>query len=132
MPQTASSGKTSGGHFDLEPVLFSNDTIPRRAADECLDVVDQLVGHDLHGVAARPGGMGGQETVPHLRRIRADLPVLVMSGYADNSGLADHGRHGFDGGLPKPFAIPELRTAIAEASARRSTRPRADRQRRIG
>jgi len=75
-----------------------------------------------------PGGMGGQETVPHLRRIRADLPVLVMSGYADNSVLADHGRHGFDGVLPKPFAIPDLRTAIAEVNARRSTRPRADRQ----
>jgi PAS domain S-box-containing protein len=72
-----------------------------------------------------PGGMGGQETVPHLRRIRLDIPVLVMSGYADNSVLADHGRHGFDGVLPKPFAIPDLRTAVEEVSARRSAGPRA-------
>jgi len=72
-----------------------------------------------------PGGMGGQETVPHLRRIRHDIPVLVMSGYADNSVLADHGRHGFDGVLPKPFAIPDLRTAVEEVSARRAARPRA-------
>jgi len=72
-----------------------------------------------------PGGMGGQETVPHLRRIRHDIPVLVMSGYADNSVLADHGRHGFDGVLPKPFAIPDLRTAVEEVNARRSARPRA-------
>ncbi len=72
-----------------------------------------------------PGGMGGQETVPHLRRIRTDIPVLVMSGYADNSVLADHGRHGFDGVLPKPFAIPDLRTAVEQVSARRSARPRA-------
>lgn len=74
-----------------------------------------------------PGGMGGQETVPHLRQIRPDVPVLVMSGYADNSVLADHGRHGFDGVLPKPFSIPDLRTAVEEVNARRSTRPRADR-----
>jgi two-component system cell cycle sensor histidine kinase/response regulator CckA len=66
-----------------------------------------------------PGGMGGQETVPHLRRVRPDIPVLVMSGYADNSVLADHSRHGFDGVLPKPFAIPDLRTAIEEVTARR-------------
>ncbi len=72
-----------------------------------------------------PGGMGGQETVPHLRRIRADIPVLVMSGYADNSVLADHGRHGFDGVLSKPFAIPDLRTAVEEVNARRSIRPRS-------
>ena len=72
-----------------------------------------------------PGGMGGQETLPHLRRIRPDIPVLVMSGYADNSVLADHGRYGFDGVLPKPFAIPDLRTALDEVTARRSARPRA-------
>ncbi|MGE0864640.1 MAG: ATP-binding protein [Vicinamibacterales bacterium] len=71
-----------------------------------------------------PGGMGGQETVPHLRQMRADIPVLVMSGYADNSVLADHGRHGFDGVLPKPFAIPDLRTAVEQVNARRSARPR--------
>lgn len=75
-----------------------------------------------------PGGMGGQETVPHLRQIRPDVPVLVMSGYADNSVLADHGRHGFDGVLPKPFSIPDLRTAVEEVNARRSIRPRADRR----
>lgn len=75
-----------------------------------------------------PGGMGGQETVPHLRRVRPDIPVLVMSGYADNSVLADHSRHGFDGVLPKPFAIPDLRTAIEEVTARRSTRPRSERR----
>jgi len=75
-----------------------------------------------------PGGMGGQETVSHLRQIRPDVPVLVMSGYADNSVLADHGRHGFDGVLPKPFSIPDLRTAVEEVNTRRSTRPRADRR----
>jgi len=67
-----------------------------------------------------PGGMGGKEAVPHLRAIRPDLPVLVTSGYADNTVLAEHWRHGFDGVLPKPFSVPDLRFAIDEACARRA------------
>ncbi len=74
-----------------------------------------------------PGGMGGRETVPHIRRMRPDLPVLVMSGYADNTVLAEHAKHGFDGVLPKPFTIPDLRSVIEEVNARRAARPRTSR-----
>ncbi|HYE87082.1 MAG TPA: ATP-binding protein [Vicinamibacterales bacterium] len=69
-----------------------------------------------------PGGMGGKETVPHIRALNADLPVLVTSGYADNGVLSDYARHGFDGVLPKPFSIPDLRIAIEQASVRRRRR----------
>lgn len=62
-----------------------------------------------------PGGMGGREAVPHIRKIRTDVPVVVTSGYADDSVLARFGDYGFDGVLPKPFAIPDLRRAIEEA-----------------
>ena len=69
-----------------------------------------------------PGGMGGKEAVPHVRQVRPDMPVLVMSGYADNTVLAEHARHGFDGVLPKPFTIPDLRVALEQACARRSAK----------
>jgi CheY-like chemotaxis protein len=61
-----------------------------------------------------PGGMGGAEAVKYIREMRSDVAVIVSSGYADDSVLARYREHGFDGILPKPFTIPELRRAIAE------------------
>jgi CheY-like chemotaxis protein len=61
-----------------------------------------------------PGGMGGAEAVKYIREMRADVAIIVSSGYADDSVLARYREHGFDGILPKPFTIPELRRAIAE------------------
>jgi signal transduction histidine kinase/ActR/RegA family two-component response regulator len=66
-----------------------------------------------------PGGMGGSEALPHIKDIRPDVPVLVTSGYADDSVLARYRDYGFDGVLPKPFAIPELRKALQDAEANR-------------
>jgi PAS domain S-box-containing protein len=66
-----------------------------------------------------PGGMGGKETVPHVRALRPDIPILVTSGYADNTVLAEYAKYGFDGVLPKPFTIPDLRVAIEEVGIRR-------------
>src|SRR5688500_1616863 len=62
-----------------------------------------------------PGGMGGAEAVGHIKQIRGNVPVLVMSGYADDSVLARYREYGFDGVLPKPFMIPDLRRVLHEA-----------------
>jgi signal transduction histidine kinase/ActR/RegA family two-component response regulator len=67
-----------------------------------------------------PGGMGGSEAVILIKQIRADVPVLVMSGYADDAVLARYRDYGFDGVLPKPFTIPDLRRALAEIEHRSS------------
>ena len=69
-----------------------------------------------------PGGMGGAEAVSHIKQIRGSVPVLVMSGYADDSVLARYREYGFDGVLPKPFMIPDLRRVLHEAVALRATR----------
>jgi signal transduction histidine kinase/ActR/RegA family two-component response regulator len=61
-----------------------------------------------------PGGMGGQEALPHLRHIRADVRAFVTSGYADDAVLSRYRDCGFDAVLPKPFTIPDLRRALAE------------------
>lgn len=61
-----------------------------------------------------PGGMGGAEAVKYIREMRSDVAVIVSSGYADDSVLARYRDYGFDGILPKPFTIPELRKAMAE------------------
>ncbi|HEY5618372.1 MAG TPA: ATP-binding protein [Vicinamibacterales bacterium] len=60
-----------------------------------------------------PGGMGGAEAVRHIREIRSDILVFVTSGYADDAVLARFQEYGFDGVLPKPFAVSDLRRALA-------------------
>jgi PAS domain S-box-containing protein len=72
-----------------------------------------------------PGGMGGAEAVGHIKRIRPDVAALVMSGYADDSVLARFRDYGFDGVLPKPFMIPDLRRALHEVETMRAARTEA-------
>jgi signal transduction histidine kinase/ActR/RegA family two-component response regulator len=69
-----------------------------------------------------PGGMGGGEAVTHIKQIRPDVPVLVMSGYADDAVLARYREYGFDGVLPKPFMIPDLRRVLHEVETVRARR----------
>jgi PAS domain S-box-containing protein len=54
------------------------------------------------------GGMGGIEAVAEIRKLNKDIPVFVVSGYADNSALKDPGAFGFTAGLSKPFTLAEL------------------------
>jgi PAS domain S-box-containing protein len=58
------------------------------------------------------GGMGGAEAVGHIRRIRPDVTVYVTSGYTDDSILARFREYGFNGVLPKPFGVADLRRVL--------------------
>jgi len=88
-----------------------------KAADESGEPFDAVI-LDL----TVPGGMGGGEAVGHIKQIRGDVPVLVMSGYADDSVLARYREYGFDGVLPKPFMIPDLRRVLHEVELMRAAR----------
>lgn len=59
-----------------------------------------------------PGGMGGAEAVPHIRSLRSDVTVFVTSGYAEDAVLARFHDYGFDGVLPKPFTVADLRRLL--------------------
>jgi len=61
-----------------------------------------------------PGGMGGKDAVGELLRLDPAAKVIVSSGYADNSVMADWQSHGFAGRLPKPFLMEDLREAIRQ------------------
>jgi PAS domain S-box-containing protein len=55
-----------------------------------------------------PGGRGGREVVPLLRRISPDSPVVVVSGYSEDPVMMNPESFGFSGGLVKPFRKSEL------------------------
>ena len=58
------------------------------------------------------GGMGGKETVRHLRAIDPDVPVFVASGYADDPVMANPREFGFTASIRKPFTMGELATLL--------------------
>jgi two-component system cell cycle sensor histidine kinase/response regulator CckA len=59
------------------------------------------------------GGMGGLSTLGHLRAASPELAVVVVSGYSDDSVIADPKAFGFDARLQKPFSLSQLRDVIA-------------------
>ncbi|HEU4700312.1 MAG TPA: response regulator [Gemmatimonadales bacterium] len=66
--------------------------------------------------------MDGEEAVPHLRALRPDLPIVVMTGLGDLDARARLTRLGLDSFLSKPFTIERLVAAVRaalEASPRR-------------
>jgi CheY-like chemotaxis protein len=62
-----------------------------------------------------PGGMNGRQLADEARRLRPDLRLVFMTGYA-GSAIVHHGR--LDPGtdlLPKPFTLPALAGKIRNA-----------------
>ena len=55
-----------------------------------------------------PGGMGGKETVIHLKKLLPGVPVIATSGYSEDPVISKPAEYGFSGSLRKPFRIQEL------------------------
>ncbi|MFA6499364.1 MAG: PAS domain S-box protein [Desulfurivibrionaceae bacterium] len=55
-----------------------------------------------------PGGMGGKETIAHLRQLDPQVKAVVSSGYANDPIMAKFAEYGFCGVAPKPFSLQEL------------------------
>jgi PAS domain S-box-containing protein len=59
--------------------------------------------------------MDGAETATRLRDRRPDLPIIVMSGLADQDAMGRLGHTRISGFVPKPFNPEQLAQAIAVA-----------------
>lgn len=58
-------------------------------------------------------GLGGQETLRALLALDPHVRAIVMTGYSNDSMLLEPERHGFKGGLAKPFNRDQLQTMLA-------------------
>jgi CheY-like chemotaxis protein len=72
--------------------------------------------------------LDGGETAVALRQRKPDIPILVMSGIADEDALRRFETMRISGFIPKPFAPDQLAQAIA--IARQGTRSWAGKDRR--
>ncbi len=61
-----------------------------------------------------PGGMGGKDAVAEIRKLSADVPVFVASGYAEDPIMKNPIEHGFTASICKPFRKAELSEMLSE------------------
>jgi CheY-like chemotaxis protein len=69
-----------------------------------------------------PDGLGGADTMEHLRRIDPHIVAIVSSGYRDDPIMNEPARFGFAGSLPKPYqreALMQLVNGVLANAARR-------------
>jgi CheY-like chemotaxis protein len=60
-----------------------------------------------------PGGPGGREIVHRLKVLDPTIKVLASSGYTSDEVMARPKDFGFDGSVPKPYSVQDLRAAMA-------------------
>ena len=61
-----------------------------------------------------PGGMGGRETIEHLKEFDPSVTAIVASGYSDDPVVTDYRDYGFTGAITKPFSIESLGEVLHE------------------
>ncbi|MCE9613027.1 MAG: PAS domain S-box protein [Lentisphaerae bacterium] len=61
-----------------------------------------------------PGGMGGEEAMEHLLAVDPDVTGIVSSGYALEPVFSAYQRHGFKGGIAKPYDMQALAVVLAD------------------
>jgi DNA-binding NtrC family response regulator len=63
-------------------------------------------------------GGGAEEAFLEMRRIRPDVPIVLMSGYDRNNAAQSFAAHGISGFLRKPFELEDLVDTVAGAVTR--------------
>jgi len=64
-------------------------------------------------------GLSGEETLRQLRAVRADVPVVLSSGYSEVEALERFGGQDLAGFLQKPYTTQALARKVSAATAGR-------------
>jgi excisionase family DNA binding protein len=91
---------------------YEVDTAPDgRAALERL----RLGHYDLLIADLKMPGMDGLTLIREARRLKADLPVIIITGFSTESSAIEAVNLGVAGYLTKPFRVPQVLAAAARA-----------------
>ena len=60
-------------------------------------------------------GMGGDVAFQHLRKIRPDVPIVLMSGFTEQHAASQLANEKLTGFLQKPFRLHDMRQKIRAA-----------------
>jgi CheY-like chemotaxis protein len=64
-----------------------------------------------------PGGIGGKEAARQILALDAQACLIVSSGYSHDPIMAEYQKHGFKGGLAKPYRVGDLARMLAAVLA---------------
>jgi CheY-like chemotaxis protein len=87
--------------------------IPTRTGDEALTMLADAhrqgtsIAYAILDLTV-PAGMGGVETLAHLRKTHPNLTVFATSGYSDSPVMSRPREFGFTDSIRKPFLREEL------------------------
>ena len=89
---------------------------------EALDLFQQHV-HEIHLVLMdlTMPRMDGREAFLAMRSLRPEIPVILSSGYDEQSAFQELESKGLAAFLPKPFQLKELRRLLTEVMERTRT-----------
>ena len=61
-----------------------------------------------------PGSLGAEYALQKLRQLHPRVKAILMSGYSDDPVVKNFPAYGFQGAIPKPFALDKLKTLVAD------------------
>jgi excisionase family DNA binding protein len=75
----------------------------------------RLYPYDLLIADLKLPGIDGLSVIREAKRLRADLPVIIVTGYSTETAAIEAVNLGVSGYLTKPFRVPQVLTAAAKA-----------------
>lgn len=75
----------------------------------------RLFRYDLLITDLRMPGIDGLTVIHEARRLNADLPVIIVTGYSTEASAIEAANLGVSGYLTKPFKVPKVLTVAARA-----------------
>ena len=75
----------------------------------------RIVPYDLLITDLRMPGVDGLAVIREGRRLRPDLPVIIITGYSSEASAIEAVNLGVSGYLTKPFRVPRVLAAAAKA-----------------
>lgn len=91
--------------YDVETVVDGRTAIDRL----------RVATYDLLITDLRMPGVDGLTVIREARRLRADLPVVIITGYSSESSAIEAIDLGVSGYLTKPFRVPKVLAVAAKA-----------------
>ncbi len=91
---------------------YDVDTAPDGTA--ALDRM-RAFGYDLLIADLKMPGMDGLTLIRQAKRIKVDLPVIIITGFSTESSAIEAVNLGVAGYLTKPFRVPQVLAAAAKA-----------------
>jgi excisionase family DNA binding protein len=75
----------------------------------------RIISYDLLITDLKMPGVDGLTVIREARRLKSDLPVIIITGYSTEASAIEAVNLGVSGYLTKPFRVPRVLAAAAKA-----------------